>query len=132
MGEQVALQVGGVTLLLRHADAASAAAQLAQAGYSAEVASVDGPLIIGDDHPLWSMHSGGKRHEGPEWGPDDVDLAQTQAQLPPLTSIFHRTLVEHPEQLLSVRTWPGSRKGACPALESQPGPCPVTASGVIR
>jgi hypothetical protein len=102
MEEQVTIQVAGVTLLLGRADAASAAAQLAQAGFSAEAALVDGPLIIGDGHPLWSMHSGGKRHEGPEWGPEDVDLAQTQDHLPPLTSIFHRTLVDHPGQLLSV------------------------------
>ncbi len=102
MGEQIAIQVGGVTLLLGRADAASAAAQLAEAGFLAEVAAADGSLIIGDDHPLWSMHSGGKRHEGPEWEPGDVGLAQTQGKLPPLTSIFHRTLVDHPGQLLSV------------------------------
>ncbi len=111
MGEQFAIQVGGVTLLLDRADAASAAAQLAQAGFLAEVAPVDGPLIIGDDHPLWSMHSGGKRHEGQEWEPGDVDLAQTQDQLPPLTSIFHRTLVDYPGQLLSVPELPRLTEG---------------------
>lgn len=112
MGDQLEIRVGGVGLLLSKADAAAVAAQLAEVGIVAAPAISGGPMIIGDDHPMWSLHSGGPRHDGPEWGPSDGKLAQTQAQLPPLTSVFHQTLVDHPGQLLSVEELAAVTDGA--------------------
>jgi hypothetical protein len=68
----------------------------------AEAAAQGGTQFLGDDHPMWSLHSGGSRDEAPDWGPRDRQLAETQNQLPPLTAKFHQALVDHPGQLLSV------------------------------
>ncbi|MCO5968940.1 DUF6416 domain-containing protein [Actinoallomurus soli] len=57
-------------------------------------------MILTDDDPMWSKESGG--HQGPEWGPDDRDLAATQDQLPTSTYLIHKVLVDHPGQMLSV------------------------------
>jgi uncharacterized protein DUF6416 len=51
---------------------------------------------------MWSLHSGGDRHTGPDWGDGDGRLAQTQDRLPPLTAVFHEILVNHPGRVLSV------------------------------
>lgn len=102
MPDPIEIRVGGVGLLLTRADAASVAAQLADAGIAAEAVRPDGALIIGDDHPMWALHSGGARHDAPDWEPADAQLAQAQYRLPPLTAKFHRALVDHPGQLLSV------------------------------
>jgi hypothetical protein len=102
MDDPITIRVGGVGFLLTRADAASVAAQLAGAGIAAEAAGPGKPLIIGDDHPMWSLHSGGDRHTGPDWGDADERLAQTQDRLPPLTAVFHKILVDHPGRVLSV------------------------------
>jgi hypothetical protein len=102
MAERIEVRVGGIGLSLSRAEAAALAAQLAQAGFSAEATVPDGVVIIGNDHPMWELHSGGPRHSGPDWSPGDEELAQTQTELPPLTAAFHRALVDHPGQLLTV------------------------------
>ena len=102
MDETITIRAGGLGLLLTRADAASIAAQLAAAGIAAEAAEPGKPLIIGDDHPMWSLHSGGERHTGPDWQDGDERLAQTQDRLPPLTAVFHQTLVDNPGHVLSV------------------------------
>jgi hypothetical protein len=102
MPEQIEIRIGGVGLLLSKADAASVAVQLADAGIAADSAASEKALIIGDDHPMWSLHSGGARHNAPDWSPGDEPLAEAQYRLPPLTAKFHRALVDHPGQLLSV------------------------------
>ena len=58
--------------------------------------------FIGDGDPMWDMHSGGDGHTGPDWTKDDKPLAQTQDRLPPLTATFHKALVDHPGQILSI------------------------------
>lgn len=112
MPEEIEIRVGGIGLVLSRGDAASVAAQLADAGIAAEPMTSNQVLIIGDDHPMWSLHSGGSRHEDPDWGPDDEQLAEAQYRLPPLTARFHRTLVDHPGQLLSVEDLAGLTDGA--------------------
>ena len=102
MNEPVPIQVGGVGLLLTRADAASVAAQLAAAGLSVEAAEQGNILVIGDNHPMWKLHRGADRHEGPDWQDGDERLAQTQDRLPRLTAVFHETLVDHPGWVLSV------------------------------
>lgn len=102
MPEQIEVRVGGVGLLLSRGDAASVVAQLADAGIAAAASAPDQALIIGDDHPMWSLHSGGSRHDAPDWGPGDKHLAEAQYRLPPLTAKFHRALMDHPGELLSV------------------------------
>lgn len=102
MPEQIEIRVGGVGLLLSRGDAATVAAQLAEAGIAAGAATSGETLIIGDDHPMWSLHSGGPRHDAPDWGPGDEQLAEAQYRLPPLTAKFHRAVMDHPGQLLSV------------------------------
>lgn len=103
MPDEIQIRLGGIGLLLTRADAASVAAQLSEAGIVAADASVsDDALIIGDDHPMWKLHSGGPRHDAPDWGPEDDQLAETQYRLPALTAKFHRALVDHAGQLLSV------------------------------
>lgn len=67
-----------------------------------EAAVLRDAMIIDNDHPMWSLHSGGSRHDAPDWGPGDEHLAETQSELPPLTAVFHRVLVERPGQILSV------------------------------
>ena len=93
---------GGLGLLLSRGDAVSIVAQLADLGIVADAAAPDQARIIADDHPMWSLHSGGSRHDAPDWGPGDERLAETQYRLPPLTAKFHHTLMDHPGQLLSV------------------------------
>jgi hypothetical protein len=100
--EPVVVHIGGVGLVLTSGDAASLAAQLAQAGFAAETVGPDARLILGDDHPMWQLHDGLSRHDGPDWHSDDRSLAETQDRLPPLTAVFHKTLVDHPGQVLSV------------------------------
>lgn len=102
MSEEIKIRAGGVGLLLSRGDAASVVAQLADAGIAAAASGADQALIIGDDHPMWSLHSGGSRHDAPDWGPGDEQLAEAQYRLPPLTAKFHRTLMDHPGELLSV------------------------------
>lgn len=104
MGAEIEIRVGGVGLVLSRTDAASVAAQLAEAGIAAIAAIPGGIPVIGDDHPMWSLHSGGSRHDGPDWGPgnEDLALAQSQYRLSPQTAIFHRVLVDHPGELMSV------------------------------
>ena len=102
MEEPITVRVGGVGLLLTRADAASVAVQLAGAGITAEAVEPGKVLIIGDDHPMWALHSGGDRHTGPDWEDGDKRLAQTQDRLPPLTTVFHNTLVDRPGWVLSV------------------------------
>lgn len=102
MDERIEVRVGGIGLLLGRADAASVAAQLAEAGITAAGSPPDQALIIGDDHPMWSLHSGGPRHDAPDWGPGDERLAEAQYRLPPLTAKFHHALMNHPGELLSV------------------------------
>lgn len=102
MDEQITVRIGGVGLLLTQADATSVAAQLAAAGIVAEATGPGQPLVIGDDHPMWVLHSGGDRHMGPDWEDGDEHLAQTQDRLPPLTAVFHEILVSHPGRVLSV------------------------------
>jgi hypothetical protein len=111
MPDELEIRVGGVGLLLTRADAASVAAQLAEAGIAAESVLPNGALIIGDDHPMWSLHSGGSRHDAPDWGPGDEQLAESQYRLPPLTGRFHNALVAHPGQLLSVEQLAGLSDG---------------------
>lgn len=111
MSEEITIRVGGVGLLLTRADAAAVAAQLADAGIAAEVGTSAQTMIIGDDHPMWSLHSGGSRHDAPDWGPDDEQLAEAQYRLPPHTAKFHRVLVDHPGQLLSVEDLARVSKG---------------------
>src|SRR5262245_47366128 len=94
MDEPVTIQVGGgVGILLPRAAAASVAAQLAAAGLTVEAAEPGNILVIGDNHPMWKLHSGGDRHEVHDWQDGDERLAQTQDRLPPLTAVFHETLV---------------------------------------
>lgn len=112
MPEEIEVRVRGVGLLLTRGDAASVAAQLADAGIVAEPVSSGQVLIIGDDHPMWSLHSGGSRHDAPDWGPDDEQLAEAQYRLPPLTARFQRALMDHPGQLLSVGDLAGLTDGA--------------------
>lgn len=100
--DPVAIRVGGITLLMSRGEAAAMAAQLAEVGITAEPAVDDNVMVIGDDHPMWKLHSGGDSHNGPDWGPGDEQLAQGQYRLPPLTAVFHDVLVDHPGQLLSV------------------------------
>ncbi len=76
---------------------------LTAVGITAGAAQPARPMIIGDDHPMWSFHSGGDRHSAPDWNDGDERLAQTQDRLPPLTAVFHTTLVDHPGWLLSVK-----------------------------
>ena len=102
MQEQIEIRVGAIGLLLSRADAASVAAQLAEEGLAAEAAVAGIAKIIGDDHPMWSLHSGGSRHDGTDWKSDDVHLAEAQSRLPRLTRVFHDALVDHPGQVLSV------------------------------
>jgi hypothetical protein len=102
MKEQIEIRVGAIGLLLTRADAISVAAQLAEEGLAADTAVAGAAKIIGDDHPMWSLHSGGSRHDGPDWRPDDVDLAEASSRLPRLTQVFHDALVDHPGQVLSV------------------------------
>lgn len=102
MHDQIEIRVGGVGLLFSRGDAASVVAQLAKAGIVAGAVASDDTLIIGDDHPMWSLHSGGSRHDAPDWDPADEQLAEAQYRLPPLTAKFHRTLMDYPGQLLSV------------------------------
>jgi hypothetical protein len=102
MDDPITIQADGVGLVLTRAVAASVAAQLAGAGIVVETAEPGKPLIIGDDHPMWSLHSGGDRHTGPDWEDGDEHLAQTQDRLPRLTAVFHKTLVDHPGWVLSV------------------------------
>jgi hypothetical protein len=111
MDETVTIRVGGVGLVLTTADAASAAAQLAAAGIAAEAAELGKPLIIGADHPMWLLHSGGDRHKGPDWQQGDERLAQTQDRLPPLTAVFHKMLVDRPGWVLSVEDLAGLTDG---------------------
>jgi hypothetical protein len=112
MRDEFEIRVGGVGLLLTRADAASVAAQLAEAGIAAEAPGRD--LIMGDDHPMWSLHSGGSRHDAPDWGPGDEQLAEAQYRLPPLTGRFHNALVDHPGQLLSVEDLASLTDGELP------------------
>jgi hypothetical protein len=102
MDDPITIRVGGVGLVLSRADAAQVAAQLAGAGIAAETTEPGKPLVIGDDHPMWLLHSGGDRHKGPDWLDGDERLAQTQNQLPALTAVFHTVLVDHPGWVLSV------------------------------
>lgn len=105
MNDHITIRIGGVELRVGAADAASIAAQLASAGVMAAPVTAntpDGVMVIGDEHPMWEIHSGGSRHDGPDWGPDDRPLAESQDRLPRLTRIFHDALVDHPGQLLSV------------------------------
>jgi Family of unknown function (DUF6416) len=112
MDEEIVIKLGGLSLTMSHADAASVAAQLARAGV---VAAGDVPgavMIISDDHPMWQLHSGGERHEGPDWRPGDESLAATQSQLPRVTAMFHKALVDHPGQLMSVEDLAAGTGGA--------------------
>jgi hypothetical protein len=102
MKEHIEIRVGAIGLLLTRADAASVAAQLAEEGVAADAAVAGGAKIIGDDHPMWSLHSGGARHDGPDWKSEDAHLAEAQGRLPRLTRVFHDALVDHPGQVLSV------------------------------
>ena len=102
MREPIEVRVGGIGLLLSRADATSVAAQLADAGIAVQESVPGQARVIGDDHPIWSLHSGGTRHDGPDWGPGDEQLAEAQYRLPPLTAKFHRALTDHPGELLSV------------------------------
>jgi hypothetical protein len=102
VSEQIEIRVGNVGLLLSRADAASMAAQLAEAGVAAESAVPGGTKVIGDDHPMWALHTGGARHDGPDWVAGDEALAESQYRLPRLTRVFHDALVDHPGQVLSV------------------------------
>lgn len=102
MSEQFEIRVGGVSLLVSRADATSMAMQLAKAGFVFDEAAPSGTRIIGDDHPMWGLHSGGSRHDGPDWLSGDEPLAEAQDRLPRLTRSFHNALVDHPGELLSV------------------------------
>jgi hypothetical protein len=45
-------------------------------------------MIIGDDHPMWSLYSGGSRHESQDGGAGDEELAEAQHRLSPHTAKF--------------------------------------------
>lgn len=123
MDEQITIRVGGVGLLLTRADAASVAAQLAGAGIAAEAAGPGQPLVIGDDHPMWSLHSGGDRHAGPDWDDGDERLAQTQDRLPPLTAVFHEIRSTTLDVCCRLRIWPSFPAASCRVLASSRVPC---------
>jgi hypothetical protein len=109
---EVEIRVGGISLTMSRDEAATVAAQLAEVGITAETSMASSMMIIADDHPMWSLHSGGGRHDGPDWGPGDEQLAEGQYRLPPLTTVFHRALVDHPGRLLSVEDLGRITRGA--------------------
>lgn len=102
MIEPITINVGGIALVMSRTHALSVMSQLADAGIGTESAQPEWPLILRDDDPMWSLHSGGDRHTGPDWTEHDQRIAQTQDRLPPLTAVFHDTLVDHPGWVLSV------------------------------
>jgi hypothetical protein len=110
--EEIVIKLGGLSLAMSQADAASVAVQLAKAGVVAEGDVSGAVVIISDDHPMWILHSGGERHAGPDWGPGDEVLAATQSQLPRITAMFHKALVDHPGQLMSVADLGAATGGA--------------------
>jgi hypothetical protein len=98
----ITISIGQVSITMSPADAASVAAQIAAANIGARPAGQEGVRLIGDDDLMWEHHDGGPRHREPDWTADDRPLARTQDRLPPLTAIFHKALVDHPGQILSV------------------------------
>jgi hypothetical protein len=99
---RIDITVGAIVLSLSRVDAAAIAGQLADAGILAKAPVAGRVLILDDHHKMWLHHSGGSRHSGPDWQSGDDRLAEAQYRLPPLTAKFHRALVDHPGQLLSV------------------------------
>jgi len=62
------------------------------------------PEQFGDDHQIWSSHSGGSGHyANPEWEREDFDPAEAYyAQVRGKAKVFLDLLIDHPGQRLST------------------------------
>lgn len=90
----------GVTLVLDHAVAVQAHDRLTAALQDPERSD---PLVLADDHPSWSRHSGGTGHDGREWLPkDSADAEAFYAQLRGKAKLFFDSLLDRPGRQLSV------------------------------
>ncbi len=93
-----------IAITVDDTSAQSVAEQLDAAGFSP--AAADGRVgeLFGDDHQIWSAHSGGSGHYSePEWNTDDGELAEAYyAQVRGKAKVFLDLLIDHPGRQLST------------------------------
>lgn len=98
MTSRIAL-ASGVTLELDEEALARIVAQLPNE--DGGIAAVPNS-VLPDGHPMWEHHSGGDRHQAPDFGDgDEYEALITRRGLSPKASVFFEELLSAPGQLLS-------------------------------
>lgn len=58
--------------------------------------------VLPEAHPMWEHHSGGSRHQRPQWKMDDLHEARlTLRHLSPKARVFFDIMLEEPGRLLT-------------------------------